>query len=202
MSLWFHFTRVKFTQPPTLMTFSHKRRKFMASDHLLSGKKILIVDDEPDILETLTDLLDTCDTETANDFDTAAKLLKKKPYDAAVLDIMGVNGYGLLEIANQNGIPALMLTAHALTSDNLIASIKGGAYAYIPKDKMVEIEGYMTDLLKAHQKGLEGNSAWFDKLLPFFDLKFGDKWKEKDRDFWQEFDKTLVHSRKELEGIL
>ena len=45
---------------------------------LLQGKKILIVDDEPDVLETLTDLLDMCDTETARDFDTATKLPRKK----------------------------------------------------------------------------------------------------------------------------
>ncbi|NIV98732.1 response regulator receiver protein, partial [Candidatus Saccharibacteria bacterium] len=37
----------------------------MASDDILKGKKILVVDDEPDILETLEELLDECDIETA-----------------------------------------------------------------------------------------------------------------------------------------
>ena len=162
----------------------------MAQTHLLAGKKILIVDDEPDICETISELLGMCVTETAQDFDTAAKLLEQNSYDMAILDIMGVSGYDLLEIANQNNIPALMLTAHALTSDNLIASIKGGAYAYIPKDKMIEIEDYMIDLFEARQKGLESSNAWFNKLAPFFDLKFGDNWKVKDRAFWDGFDKT------------
>jgi len=168
----------------------NQRGELMAPTHFLAAKKILIVDDEPDILETIADLLDMCATETAQDFDTAASLLEQKSFDMAVLDIMGVNGYDLLEIANQNNIPALMLTAHALTADNLIASIKGGAYAYIPKDKMVEIEDYMIDLFKARQKGLESSNAWFNELAPFFDLKFGDNWKEKDRGFWDGFDKT------------
>lgn len=171
----------------------------MSRTQTLKGSKILIVDDEPDTLETLTDLLDMCQTETAQDFETASQLLRQNPYDMAILDIMGVNGYDLLEIANHNDIPALMLTAHAFTEDNLIASIKGGAYAYIPKDKMFEIEDYMNDLFRVRQENLESSSAWFDKLMPFFDLKFGDNWKKKDRTFWQEFDKTLEHSREELE---
>ena len=43
----------------------------MSDNNILKGKKILIVDDEADILETLTDLLDMCMTETIKDFDTA-----------------------------------------------------------------------------------------------------------------------------------
>ena len=34
---------------------------------LLQGKKILVVDDEPDILETLAELLETCSTEIVQD---------------------------------------------------------------------------------------------------------------------------------------
>ena len=173
----------------------------MAQQHLLDGKKILIVDDEPDILETLADLLDMCMTETIRDFDTAASLLEKKPYDAAILDIMGVNGYGLLEITNQKKIPSLMLTAHALTADNLVASIKGGAYAYIPKDEMANIEEHLIDLIKSHEKDAKPH-GWYKKLLPFFNNKFGENWKEKDHKFWMDFDKTLEHSKEELEKIL
>ena len=115
---------------------------------------------------------------------------------------MGVNGYELLKIANQNDVPALMLTAHALTADNLVASIKGGAYAYIPKDKMLEIETYLSDLIKDKQKGDKKRRTWFKKVLPFFDQKFGADWKDKDKTFWQDFDRTLVHSREEVETIL
>jgi DNA-binding NtrC family response regulator len=173
----------------------------MMQTHILKGKKILIVDDEPDILETLTDLLDMCIAETINDFDTAAHLLEKTPYDAAILDIMGVNGYGLLEIANQNNIPALMLTAHALTADNLVASIKGGAYAYIPKDEMVDIEEHLIDLLKSKEKNRKPH-GWYKKLLPFFNNRFGENWKEKDPEFWMDFDRALEHSKEELEKVL
>ena len=60
----------------------------MASENILEGKKLLIVDDEVDILESLEDLLDECDIETASTFETAKALLEKNAYDAAILDIM------------------------------------------------------------------------------------------------------------------
>ena len=68
-------------------------------NHVLMGKKILAVDDEADILDTLLEILDMCEVETAADFETAKKLLINNNYDAAILDIMGVNGYDLLNLA-------------------------------------------------------------------------------------------------------
>ena len=105
-------------------------------DDILQGKKILMVDDEPDVLEQLSELLDMCSVDTAPSFETAQKFLNKNTYDVAIFDIMGVRGYDLLELANQKDLPALMLTAHALTPDNLVKSIKEGAQSYIPKEKM------------------------------------------------------------------
>ncbi len=43
----------------------------MASKNLLGGKRILIVDDEPDVLEALADLLSMCDVVKASTFDEA-----------------------------------------------------------------------------------------------------------------------------------
>jgi DNA-binding NtrC family response regulator len=121
-------------------------------EKILKDKRILIVDDEPDILETLKELLDMCIIDTAPNFETARKFLKRNAYDAAILDIMGVKGYDLLELSSEKGIPALMLTAHALSADNLVKSIKGGAHAYLPKDKMVDIGTYLAEIIQAHKK--------------------------------------------------
>ena len=144
----------------------------MSDIKILEGKKLLIVDDEPDVLETLKDLLDMCHIETATDFETAQKLLNQNKYDIAILDIMGVKGYDLLEIAKKKGIPALMLTAHALSPDNFAKSISEGAEAYIPKEKMTEIAVYLADLLKARE-GTERPHRWFFRLKSFFDVLFG-----------------------------
>ena len=49
----------------------------MAGDDILKGKKILVVDDEPDVLESLEEILDECDIETASSYESAKELLKK-----------------------------------------------------------------------------------------------------------------------------
>lgn len=146
---------------------------------ILENKKILIVDDEQDILETLKDLLRMCDIDIADDFTTGKKLLTENRYDIAILDIMGVDGYGLLELATQSGTPALMLTANALTPDNFVKSISQGADAYIPKEKMDEIDIFLSDFFKA-QEGNGDPHKWYKRLKDFFDKAFGRNWLEKE----------------------
>ena len=171
-------------------------------ENILDGKRILIVDDEPDILETLVEILDTCLVDSAPNFETAQKFLNKNRYDLAILDIMGVRGYELLELANERNIPALMLTAHAVSPDNLVKSIKGGAQSYIPKDKISEIAVYIADILEPREKGGERGADWFEKLEPYFNKKFGEGWKEKDREFWDVYDRKYRAGKDEIEEML
>jgi len=166
----------------------------MATD-ILEGKNILLVDDEPEILETLAETLDECDIETASTFESAKKLLDSKVYDAAVLDIMGVRGFDLLEIATRKKIPALMLTAHGLSPENLSESIKLGAKSYVPKGKIYDIDIFLKDMFLLQEKGIEKSGNWFAHLSSFFDNHFGHGWKNKDKRFWSEFDKTYQVSK-------
>lgn len=80
----------------------------MDPQKIILGKKVLIVDDEKDILDVLTELLELCKIDTASSFEEAKDFLDRYDYDIVVLDIMGVKGFDLLEIAKQKGIPALM----------------------------------------------------------------------------------------------
>ncbi len=73
----------------------------MSEYEYLEGKRILIVDDEPDVLDSLEDLLSMCDVTRASNFLDAKEFLQGRYFDIAVLDIMGVEGYDLLEIANK-----------------------------------------------------------------------------------------------------
>jgi len=169
---------------------------------ILKGKRILIVDDEPDILETLIELLDMCYVDSAADFDQAAKFLSKNVYDVAILDIMGVNGFELLKMANQKGIPAVMLTAHALNPDALVQSIQTGADSYVPKDKMADIDIYLAEVINARNKGIKKHRNWFERLKPFFDRKFGPHWQDKEKAFWRDFNKTGTVKSSELQDML
>jgi len=159
----------------------------------LNGKKILIVDDEPDVLEALCELLDMCVIDYARNFETAERLLKENAYDAAIFDIMGVKGYDLLQMARGKDMPALMLTAHALSPDHLVKSLKGGAFSYIPKEEMVDIAFYLDDAIQSKLKNGQKSPNWFGRLSSVFDKRFGSGWRIKHKKALRDFD--LTHSR-------
>ncbi len=174
----------------------------MPVDEILRGKRVLIVDDEPDVLETIEELLSQCLIDKAPSFETGRKFLNKNPYDVAIFDIMGVRGYELLRMAAEKGIPAIMLTAHALSPANLVKSIKEGAHCYVPKDKLPEIAFFVKDILQSRQTEGKRPSRWFIRLSPFFDRHFGAGWRDKDRKFWEDFDAQNIISKKDMEEIL
>ena len=154
----------------------------------LENKRILIVDDEPDVLDTLEDLLSMCQIERATTFEDAKKLIESEYFDIAVLDIMGVDGYKLLELANNKEMIAVMLTAHALSPDNVVKSYKEGAASYIPKDEMANIAVFLNDILEAKEQGKHFWWRWFDRLGSFFERRFGPDWQnENDKDFWDKY---------------
>ena len=59
----------------------------MDQKEIILGKRVLIVDDETDILDVLTELLDLCKIDTAASFDEAKGLLKRYYYDIVILNI-------------------------------------------------------------------------------------------------------------------
>ena len=153
----------------------------------LEGKKILIVDDEPDVLDTLEEMLSMCQVVKATSFEKAREMFETQDFDMAILDIMGVDGYKLLEIANEKKVTAVMLTAHALSPEHTVKSFEGGAAYYVPKDKIANIPTYLNDILEAKQKGKRLWSRWMERMDSYYTQKFGSDWKDKDKDFWKHF---------------
>ncbi len=158
----------------------------MDPKEMISGKRVLIVDDEQDVLDTLAGLLDMCKIDTATSFEEGRRLLEDNVYDVAILDIMGVRGFDLLAIATKRGTPALMLTAHALSEENLKRSAENGASYYAPKDEIDRIDVFVADVLESKEKN---KSAWikvFERLGHFYDIKFGGAdWRKKEQEFWE-----------------
>lgn len=168
----------------------------MPERRLLDGKKILIVDDEPDVLEVLEELLKMCHVAKASNFEKAEEILESQDFDMAILDIMGVDGYGLLEIANRKKIPAVMLTAHAFNPPNLVRSIKEGAASYIPKEEISRIVDFLNDVLEARKKGENPWGSWQERLpSSYFEKRFGAAWQDADKEFWEQF-RASIRSRK------
>ena len=168
----------------------------MADKNLLDGKRVLAVDDEQDVLDTLADLLPMCKMVTASSFEKARKLLESERFDLVILDIMGVEGYGLLEMATHKNIPAVMLTAHAWSPDNLVRSIKEGAVSYLPKEELANITDYLNDVLTAKKEGRDPWASWHERLpASYFERRWGAAWKDTDRKFWETFKAGLKAKR-------
>jgi len=158
----------------------------MAATNFLDDKRILIVDDEPDVLDTLEELLPMCQIVKAERFEEAARLLETREFDLTILDIMGVNGYELLEIANRRGVTAIMLTAHALSPEDTARAFKEGAASYIPKEEMANITTYLNDILEAKQEGKSPWWRWMQRFSEFYDNAFGTNWRDKNEEVWNQ----------------
>jgi DNA-binding NtrC family response regulator len=147
-------------------------------EDLLKGKKILIVDDEPDVLDTLEDLLSDCDVKKARTFEEAKRQLETQLFDMTVLDIMGVNGYELLEIAVKKKVTAVMLTAHALSPEDTMKSFRGGAAFYVPKDKIAEMPKTLANILDLKKQGKDTWMPFVGWAEAYYSAKFGPKWEK------------------------
>ena len=155
------------------------------SKTLLDYKRVLIVDDESDVLDTLEALLPMCDVVKASTFDEAKDLLEVQYFDIAILDIMGVDGYKLLDIAKVREVIPVMLTAHALSVDDTMKSFKEGAACYIPKEEMSDITTFLNDILEAKEMNKSVWWRWLDRFSSYYDRKFGPNWQDKDKGFWE-----------------
>jgi DNA-binding response OmpR family regulator len=164
----------------------------MPTSEILQDKLLLAVDDEEDVLDIIEEELSEAANvtiHTATTFEKAQQYLVSYTYDLVILDIMGVRGFDLLQIAVNAGFPVVMLTAHAFTPEALRKSIELGARAYLPKEKLGNLVPFLEDVLK-----LNYQSTWkraLDQVATLFNKKFGSDWRKSQEEFWTDFEKKL-----------
>lgn len=150
----------------------------MTDNDLLKNRKILAVDDETDVLDLLKEQFEPFEITTANSYEEAERLLESQTFDLALLDIMGVNGFALLQKCREKQVPAAMLTAHSITVESVNRALELGAISFLPKQELANI----SDLVAEIFEGLdEGKSHWrklFDRLGPFFREHLGLTWEK------------------------
>ncbi len=107
------------------------------ADRVNVRRRILVVDDEQDIIDVLQEYLaPSNDVDTALNTTQAIERIRAARPDLVFLDINmpGLNGVEALRLIKQidETIPVLMVTAN---TDNALAAeaIKFGAFSYIPK---------------------------------------------------------------------
>ncbi|MDQ1237819.1 MAG: hypothetical protein QG577_3 [Thermodesulfobacteriota bacterium] len=161
------------------------------AENPLKGKHILAVDDEEDVLELIAEELEEYGVkiDMASTFDEGYEKIAADTHDAAILDIMGVRGFELLQFASSRKMPVIILTAHALSADSLRKSIDLGARAFLPKDQLGTLAPFVQDVLT-----LNYQSAWksvFDKVRASLGKRFGSEWRKTEKEFWEKFDQEI-----------
>jgi DNA-binding NtrC family response regulator len=122
--------------------------------------------------------LEACAVATASSYEQAKELLSKDSFDLVLLDIMGVDGFALLEICREKRLPAAMITAHALNVDSVNKAVRLGAVSFLPKEELRNLD---THLVEIFESLAEGRSHWrklFDRLGSFFKERLGITWDE------------------------
>ncbi len=148
---------------------------------ILKGKRLLAVDDEPDVLDIIVEVLQSSEVVTASSFDAAHALISQESFDLVILDIMGVNGFALLEACRENKLPAAMLTANAINVQSLNLAIKLGAVSFLPKEELHRLPELIAEILEDVGKGKTHWERLFRRLGPFFKEKLGVLWEDLDK---------------------
>ena len=91
---------------------------------------------------------------------------------------MGVNGFELLDLATANKIPAVMLTAHALTPESFQKSIDRGAVSFLPKDELARLNELVAEILGEVQENRMHWPKLAERLGPKFKELWGELWNE------------------------
>ena len=120
--------------------------------------KVLVVDDEPDLLEllelTLSRMgLDTTRAESVND---AIRLLDRETFDLCLTDMRLPDGEGLrvVEYITQKAmdVPVAVITAFG-SAENAVAALKAGAFDYLSKPVALEqLRALVKQALKVPEK--------------------------------------------------
>jgi len=121
---------------------------------ILEEKRILAVDDEPGVLEILEEEIlvaaPNCHFDKATEYQRAHELLSSLTYDLVIIDIMGIRGLNLLDLAVNRPFPfpVAMLTAYVLNPEFLRHFTEMGVRAYLPKEKLGEVVPLLEDVLR------------------------------------------------------
>ena len=116
----------------------------------MSQGHILVVDDNPNLLELIKMRLESADYRVSAiaEEEAALRLLREQVFDLCIVDLMLANGDGLTLMDQirtiRPDVPTIILTAHG-TIESAVEAMRRGAYSYLTKpfersDLLLQIE--------------------------------------------------------------
>ena len=126
--------------------------------------KVLVVDDEPDLLELLELTLSRMglDTTRAQSVAEAKRLLDTQPFDLCLTDMRLPDGEGLSVVEHITekvlDVPVAVITAFG-SAENAVAALKAGAFDYLAKPVALEqLRALVKQALKVPEKPAAASS--------------------------------------------
>jgi putative nucleotidyltransferase with HDIG domain len=137
--------------------------------------KILIIDDEPNVLSVLYTLLSSAhDCRTATSAIEAIEYLKEETYDLVLSDIVmpGMTGLELLaEITRRSRETVVILISGNLNIQNAIEALRRGAFDYVTKPfNLADVETAVARALR-HQLLVKSNQQYEHHLEQLVELR-------------------------------
>ncbi len=139
------------------------------TSHLIIMNRILIVDDDEELCELVSEYLtvENFQTETAHDGESGLQKALSGEFDLITLDVMlpKKNGFDVLrELRRTSKIPVLMLTARGDDMERIVG-LEIGADDYLPKPlNPRELVARLRAILRRVQIEQESNQIEIDKL--------------------------------------
>lgn len=137
---------------------------------------VLIVDDNPDIRDSLSDMLihEGYAVESIGHGAEAIRLVKQKRYGAAILDMQlpDLDGLSVLKVLTEldPNLPIIVITAHG-TMENRSGSLTRGAFAYLTKPyDSGEVKAILRRVFSV--KGLEVRAEHIEQALRASEARF------------------------------
>ena len=138
----------------------------MDSKRLLTGRVILLVDNDRDVLDTMAEQLDMCLAHKASDYDSAIQYLLGHTYDFVILGMEGRALSDLLETCVLRGVTTVVLVPPPISPESVKIYTSLKTIYFHPKEKIAEIRELLASILTDFKK-----PRW-RKLLERVDAEF------------------------------
>ncbi len=115
------------------------------------GKRILAVDDDPDLLEVLEEEIlaahPNLKVEKAVTFPQAVEKITWVNYDAVILDITSGYGFKLLQLAQSRHLHVGLLTTYPVLPGHPRLSTQMAARAFLSKDRLGDVVSFLDKIM-------------------------------------------------------
>ena len=176
--------------------FGYPKEAHMARS-VLDGKRILAVDDEPDVLEVLKEEIMSAAPEVPfrdghhlRAGDRSCWRRGHTTFSSSISWVFAALTSCRAPPVRDYPIPTVMLTAHAFSPDALKKSIELGARAYLPKERLGAMVPFLEDVLT-----YEYGPVWkrlLKEVEGVFSKEWGPYWRKPNDAFWKEFEAKIA----------